>query len=292
MGCGSSSCTARGGAAGPIFRLAAWCGAGVRHDKESAVDGQSSSVTTRVTSCGLEEPAGRYESLKAMGRILLPFMPLRVAEQLPFILDVVPGCAENAGLQTSGNDGSEHMAPLQFNTADHHAVAPKAMEAAILLVDVSGFTRLSETYGRQGTLGCEQFSLLMGNFFSELTGILDSFGGEIDCFAGDAVLVVFQERVNYSTNGSAQTPGKFSAGSPKYEATVRALICAEAVTLRLSGYKTSPEDPPLLIHSALACGRVFSGICGEPWAIHVVTCCCSMPGIFCRVCTGQILQHV
>ena len=288
MGCVASSCTARGAAVGPIFRIAAQSGVGPTHDQESAADYQSSSVT----SWDLGEPAGRYESLDAMGRILLPFLPLRVAEQLPFILDRGPGRAENGGLQTAGNDGTEHMGSLQLTTADHHALPPKAMEAAILLVDVSGFTRLSESYSRQGTLGCEQFSLLMGNFFSELTGILDSFGGEIDCFAGDAVLVVFQERVTCSTNGSAQAPQQFRAVSPLYEATMRALICAEAVTLRLSGYKTSPEDPPLLIHSALACGRVFSGICGEPWEIHVVACCCSMLGIFCFVCTGQILQRV
>lgn len=56
---------------------------------------------------------------------------------------------------------------------------------------MSGFTRLSESYSKMGTEGCEEFSLLMSSFLARMCAIIAKFGGDIDCFAGDALIVVF-----------------------------------------------------------------------------------------------------
>ena len=72
-------------------------------------------------------------------------------------------------------------------------------------VDVSGFTRLSETFSSLGTEGCEEFSLVMSRFLATMCKIIQEHGGDIDCFAGDALLVAFSSpRQNTATNGSAQ----------------------------------------------------------------------------------------
>lgn len=49
------------------------------------------------------------------------------------------------------------------------AKAIAQLHGALLLLDVSGFTRLSEMYGGRGTAGCEQFSLLVSDMFCRLT---------------------------------------------------------------------------------------------------------------------------
>ena len=58
-------------------------------------------------------------------------------------------------------------------------------------VDVSGFTKLSEAYSQKGPEGCEHFSLIMSSFLARMSDIIASHDGDIDCFAGDALLVVF-----------------------------------------------------------------------------------------------------
>ena len=43
------------------------------------------------------------------------------------------------------------------------------LKASVLLLDVSGFTRLSQLYGSRGTSGCEDFSLLISKFFHKVS---------------------------------------------------------------------------------------------------------------------------
>jgi hypothetical protein len=43
------------------------------------------------------------------------------------------------------------------------------LQASVLLLDVSGFTRLSQLYGSRGTAGCESFSRLIATLFHKLS---------------------------------------------------------------------------------------------------------------------------
>lgn len=83
--------------------------------------------------------------------------------------------------------------------------------------------------------------------------ILEQYGGDIDCFAGDAVLVVFQERA-----GSGKKTGNTLA-----DAVRQALECARAVVRSLPGFRASPGDTPLQIHAGLSAGELHSVICSK-----------------------------
>jgi class 3 adenylate cyclase len=180
--------------------------------------------------------------------------------------------AEEASVNSKGDSASsvgrpEIIQPSGESVADHHgwvAPQPTALPAAVLLVDVSGFTRLSELYSSQGPAGCEDFSLLIAELFEKLTVVIEYFGGDIDCFAGDAVLVVFPVS---STDRLSSLRGDDAVAASKREATAaaarQALRCAEVVEGRLSGFQKAPDDPPLTVHSALAVGTIHSVICGK-----------------------------
>ena len=64
--------------------------------------------------------------------------------------------------------------------------------AAILVADVSGFTKLNETFSvMEKGAGAEQVTTHLNRYFSALLHIIDSHGGDCVKFAGDALIVLF-----------------------------------------------------------------------------------------------------
>jgi len=64
-------------------------------------------------------------------------------------------------------------------------------EAAVLLVDVSGFTKLTEMLAQRGPEGAEEMTRALNSYFSELIERVHFHGGDILKFAGDAMLVLW-----------------------------------------------------------------------------------------------------
>jgi class 3 adenylate cyclase len=125
--------------------------------------------------------------------------------------------------------------------------SPRSIEAALLIVDVSGFTALSEEARRRlGSEGVERFSLALSAFFAVMMELVARHAGDVDCFAGDAVVVVFEPR---RKGDGGEDEGGLG------EAARRALECATTVHDQLDGFKHEPQDPALRMHSALAAGK-------------------------------------
>lgn len=149
--------------------------------------------------------------------------------------------------------------------------APRRVKAALLMVDISGFTALSEDARRRlGSEGVERFSLALSSFFAAMLEEIAGYRGDVDCFAGDAVLVAFYpergdagENADYTDYvpsewalpGSRQEPGSAELHEALQAAVRRALECAMAVHARMDGFRHEPDDPPLRVHSALAAGK-------------------------------------
>ena len=83
---------------------------------------------------------------------------------------------------------------------------------SLLQVDVSGFTRLSEAFSSLGTEGCEEFSLVMSGFLARMCKIIQEHGGDIDCFAGDALLVEFSRSQHHQSVVTASNDGAHDGG--------------------------------------------------------------------------------
>eukprot|EP00873_Tetraselmis_striata_P001145 jgi/Tetstr1/421409/TSEL_001176.t1 len=83
--------------------------------------------------------------------------------------------------------------------------------------------------------------------------LIAEYGGDVDCFAGDAVLVVFEP-----SGGADSHPAAMRLVEPLR----RALACARDVQRRLDGFRHEPADPPLSVHSALAAGELLCLECG------------------------------
>ena len=62
---------------------------------------------------------------------------------------------------------------------------------AVLLLDISGFTSLCERHAGDGTAGCEAFAFAVSDYFVNLVEVIDTHGGDIEGFAGDALVTLF-----------------------------------------------------------------------------------------------------
>jgi len=140
-----------------------------------------------------------------------------------------------------------------------------------------------------GTEGCEKFSTLVSKFLATMSDIIESHGGDIDCFAGDALLVVFSESAKVtgrrlsdlmpilcrdrSSSRSRSGGGNGTDADYDYDdiknhslslrTSVRlALNCMKDICAELNGVTISPNSPSLNIHGALAAGTLYAVECG------------------------------
>jgi class 3 adenylate cyclase len=182
---------------------------------------------------------------------VVPFVPTRVSTAFSrgllnasTMASTIPQNLVSTSSPRTPRLRSEFVAPPLVTSCPE----PRPLAAAVLLVDVSGFTRLSEEARRRaGSDGAERFAVALSAFFARITQVTASFSGDVDCFAGDALLVLFEPL--------PQSGGrKLGPEQRLRSAADRALACARAVHQHLDGFQHEPGDPPLRIHSALAVG--------------------------------------
>jgi class 3 adenylate cyclase/tetratricopeptide (TPR) repeat protein len=115
--------------------------------------------------------------------------------------------------------------------------------AALLLADVSGFSTLAKTYARRGPRGAEDLKDLLNLFFGRLVDVVDSYGGQVLKFPGDATLALWPSE------------GDLSA------AAHRAAQCALTAQQALRGI-VSPDGIQLHVRAGVGMGEVCAACVG------------------------------
>eukprot|EP01032_Pedospumella_encystans_P011942 gene11942-13851_t len=162
-----------------------------------------------------------------------------------------------------------------------------------LLVDISGFTKLSGDFCVQGKNGIDGLQLATNGYMGLLVETIYSHGGDIIKFAGDAIICIFPTTLTtkvvvtphggmlrrsesqceteslrrvFEVSVSAASPDSFVFNSGKdsskrYEETdvrpelvLRAMECADRLR--------SIETDKLTVHVAVSCGEMCFGILG------------------------------
>jgi class 3 adenylate cyclase/tetratricopeptide (TPR) repeat protein len=67
----------------------------------------------------------------------------------------------------------------------------RRLDATLVFVDISGFTRLSERLAEHGRIGAEELTEAIGSCFAGLLGVAYTAGGTLLKFGGDALLLLF-----------------------------------------------------------------------------------------------------
>jgi class 3 adenylate cyclase len=74
--------------------------------------------------------------------------------------------------------------PISEPTAERFA-------AAVMFVDITGFTAIGERLAKHGFVGAEELAQLLNDCFGQLIDIIHHYGGEVTKFAGDALLALW-----------------------------------------------------------------------------------------------------
>ncbi len=116
--------------------------------------------------------------------------------------------------------------------------------AAMLFIDISGFTPLSARLGARGAVGIEQLSSVLNKYFGEQIALVTEHGGDVIKFAGDALMAMWEENM----------------ADTRPLSCLRAAQCAMELQEKLNRYAihvgTDAEDSVLSIKISLGYGRV------------------------------------
>src|SRR6516164_7865456 len=68
----------------------------------------------------------------------------------------------------------------------------RMVDGTLALIDISGFTRLTERFARAGKVGAEEVSQILNAAFVSLLDVAYEYGADLIKWGGDAVLLRFQ----------------------------------------------------------------------------------------------------
>ncbi len=142
------------------------------------------------------------------------------------------------------------------------SVHAERVAAAVLFADISGFTALTEALAIGNANGSEELTVLLNLYFTHMIVLLESYGGQVVKFSGDAITAVFMGQDGYTEAASAHLP---SAPEPSLTtATVRATFAAIAMQRAMTDFQQQPTS----IGAARLGLKVGVGA-GEVLAAHV-----------------------
>lgn len=127
-----------------------------------------------------------------------------------------------------------------------------------LLVDISGFTKLSGRFCADGMNGIDDLQRLINDYLGELVGIIYTCCGDIIKFAGDAILCVFTD-VFHTSKSAAD--GSISTNDLAMENNrLKSEICLQAIQCAMMLKDIYTDE--LTVHIGLSYGEMCFGILG------------------------------
>ena len=164
----------------------------------------------------------------------------RLRDVLSLVLEVQESRRITATLLNTflGRATGERVLAGQIKRGDHENI-----RAVLLLADLRGFTRLSDTMAREALIG------LFDSYFECVVGSVHGQGGEVLKFIGDGLLAIFP------IAGDARVAAR---------AALTAARDAETAIDGLNRSRTAAGEVPLRFGLALHVGDVFYGNIGAP----------------------------
>ena len=131
---------------------------------------------------------------------------------------------------------------LRFTEFDPYIALPTSEDvpSALLFADISGFTPLTERLSAKGPVGAEELTLALNSYFGELIQIVNSYGGDVLKFAGDALIAIFEDRMS---------------GSDLRDAASRAAAASLVIQRKMQNFP-EVEGTQLLLKIVLVAGRL------------------------------------
>jgi hypothetical protein len=136
------------------------------------------------------------------------------------------------------------------------------VQGVCLLVDISGFTKLSAAYCAKGSDGIDGLQQATNKYMGRLVEVIYSYEGDIIKFAGDAIICVFLPQDDATTpkgqGSSIGTSPKIRSRSAQLNSFAQMVLGACECALELR----EVEIDGLTVHVGLSCGEICFGVLG------------------------------
>ncbi len=121
--------------------------------------------------------------------------------------------------------------------------------AAVLFVDISGFTTISEALSRRGREGVEELSAILDRYFTAMAEPVVALGGEVVKFAGDSLIVLF--------------PAPSDGSEAHLGAALHCSLRMQKAMARFSQVHTSAGTFPLRMKIGIGEGAIYNTTVGD-----------------------------
>lgn len=130
--------------------------------------------------------------------------------------------------------------------------------AAVIMVDVSGYSKLTAALAERGPIGAELLSKTMKGYLDQIIEVILSYGGDIVKFAGDAVVV-------YWSSSNAVNMSNSKEDIERGELVYKAAHCCLTLLTKLGSYDINIPDcntKTLAIHLGIGAGLITDVVVG------------------------------
>ena len=134
----------------------------------------------------------------------------------------------------------------------------------VMLVDISGFTRMAETLCSEGSRGVETLMSIINRYFSTLIGIVTENGGDVLYFVGDALVVLFSLPLvgNPAVSSTSMNGESESEQQMENKSRLALQVTKCAAQLMQDAGTFSHDSIELCLHIGLSAGDIWCGLIG------------------------------
>nr|KAJ3420720.1 hypothetical protein HK105_005344 [Polyrhizophydium stewartii] len=220
--------------------------------KRNDSTGNELSLKSLINAAGMGNMLGFSGNLPATNENQLDLIiPNFVSKQVRRVCYQM--CAEVALKSDGGSKDPLIVPPLK----------PSATEAfaAVVMVDVSGYSKLTAVLAERGPVGAELLTKTMKGYLDKIIQTIVSHGGDIVKFAGDAVIFCWKSEKAINLTDASQD-------KIRGELVYKASHCCLTLLTKLGTYDIDIEDCPtkmLRIHLGIGAGLIYDVLVGgEP----------------------------
>lgn len=207
----------------------------------------------------LKSTPTQLSTVEARCEFLARYLPSYVLEHLDradaAVVDATIGAAATGNDEAVVEIGRTSTLPMPANQLGPHV---RALDALAVMIDVSGFTRLTaELSLTHGASGSELLSDALTEYFGHIVDTIEEHGGDISKFAGDALLVIWP----FDPSGAA-------GAESRARAAYAALSCCQQLMASFDKYEI-PGGHVMRLHAGVGIGKLRAFIVGGNASLYL-----------------------
>ena len=152
----------------------------------STLDSKVSTLNSKVSTLDSEK-----STLSSKNSILNSEVSALNQQMEQLFRQIVAGSASNTPFSVTNYHPAMLLKRISEGDTLEDSSVQRHKKSTLLFLDISGYTKLAESMGKEGPAGTEKLSKALSIFFEKAIKLINDNGGDVIKFCGDALLTVF-----------------------------------------------------------------------------------------------------